>query len=140
MIRDYLKKERPWYANVPKNYLAQIVAADTTNFVTVLTAPADGLLVDTLQVSNDDTVARTIQFGINKGSGAIAIGQPISVTNAAQFDFLDGVRIVGLPINNQGKRFIRLEAGEILVARAGATVAANQVRIFASGVQFEPEA
>lgn len=135
-----LNKEKTYFANMPRNYFAQIVAADTTNWVTVLTAPADGLLVDMLNVANDDTVARTVQFGVQRGSTNNAIGQPISVTNALQFDFLDGVRIVGLPINNQGKRFIRLEQGDILRVRAGATVAANQIRISVSGVQFEPEA
>jgi hypothetical protein len=58
---------------------------------------------------------------IYRGTTVIPLGLvnvPLSSgnTNAARFnvDFLDGINIVGLPIDNTGKRYIPLMANDIL--------------------------
>jgi len=54
-MRDFLKKERPWFANVVKTAFGEIANAQggsaidsQSNYVDLITAGGDGLLVDAI--------------------------------------------------------------------------------------------
>ena len=122
----------PRVANVPNGGVALIAASSNTvtigvntNGATAYTAGSAGGRVMSLTAVTDDTVTVNVFVWILRSSTVIPIGLvnvPLSSgnTNAARFnvDFLDGINIVGLPIDNTGKRYIPLLAGDVL--RVGA--------------------
>jgi len=122
----------PKVANVPNSGVGLIQASSNTvtigvntNGASAYTAGASGGRVMSLTGVTDDTVTVNVFVWILRGSTVVPIGLvnvPLSSGNtfAARFnvDFLDGVNIVGLPIDNTGKRYIPLLAGDIL--RVGA--------------------
>jgi hypothetical protein len=149
-----LLKNDPWFANKPERGFASIVTADgaaalDTNSAAwkeILTAPADGLLVDSLIVASNDSAARVLAVAVKVGSTINLIGcvsiPANSGTNGtvAAVDLLANTILLGLPISAQGKRFIRLKPTEILVVgTTSAVTAALSVRVSASGVSFVPE-
>jgi hypothetical protein len=122
----------PKVANVPNGGVALIAASSNTvtigvntNGASVYTAGSSGGRVMSLTAVTDDTVTVNVFVWILRSSTVIPIGLvnvPLSSgnTNAARFnvDFLDGINIVGLPLDNTGKRYIPLLAGDVL--RVGA--------------------
>lgn len=123
----------PKVANVPNGGVGRIQASSNTvtlgtdtNGVNVYTAAATyGGRVESLSAVTDDTVTVNVFVWILRGSTVIPLGLvnvPLSSgnTNAARFniDFLDGANILGLPIDNNGKRYIPLMGGDVL--RVGA--------------------
>ena len=122
----------PKVANVPNGSVALIAASSNTvtigvntNGSTCYTAGAAGGRCMSLTMVTDDTVTVNVFVWILRGATVIPIGLvnvPLSSgnTNAARFnvDFLDGVNITGLPLDNTGKRYIPLLAGDVL--RVGA--------------------
>lgn len=125
-------KNIPVVANVPNGGVALIAASantvtlgSNTNGETAYTAGTAGGRVMSLTAVTDDTVTVNVFVWILRGATVIPIALvnvPLSSgnTNAARFnvDFLDGVNIVGLPLDNTGKRYIPLLAGDVL--RVGA--------------------
>ena len=125
-------KNIPVVANVPNGGVALIAASSNTvtlgtatNGATAYTAGTAGGRVMSLTAVTDDTVTVNVFVWILRGATVIPIALvnvPLSSgnTNAARFnvDFLDGVNIVGLPLDNTGKRYIPLLAGDVL--RVGA--------------------
>lgn len=121
-------KNIPVVANVPNGGVALIAASSNTvtlgsntNGATAYTAGTAGGRVMSLTAVTDDTVTVNVFVYIYRGSTVIPLGLvnvPLSSgnTNAACFnvDFLDGINIVGLPIDNTGKRYIPLMANDIL--------------------------
>jgi hypothetical protein len=78
-----------------------------------------------LTAVTDDTVTVNVFVWILRGATVIPIGMvnvPLSSGNtfAARYNvnFLDGVNIVGLPVDNQGNRYIPLKGADVL--RVGA--------------------
>jgi hypothetical protein len=118
----------PRVANIPNGGVALITGVSNitvlgvaTNGATAYTAGTSGGRVTSLTAVTDDTVTINVFVYIYRGSTVIPIGLvnvPLSSgnTNAARFnvDFLDGINIVGLPIDNTGKRYIPLMANDIL--------------------------
>lgn len=118
----------PRVANIPNGGVALITGVSNitvlgvaTNGATAYTAGTSGGRVTSLTAVTDDTVTINVFVYIDRGSTVIPIGLvnvPLSSgnTNAARFnvDFLDGINIVGLPIDNTGKRYIPLMANDIL--------------------------
>lgn len=118
----------PRVANVPNGGVALIAASSNsvtlgsnTNGATAYTAGTAGGRVMSLTAVTDDTVTVNVFVYIYRGSTVIPLGLvnvPLSSgnTNAARFnvDFLDSVNILGLPIDNTGKRYIPLMAGDVL--------------------------
>lgn len=125
-------KNIPVVANVPNGGVALIAASSNTvtlgndtNGATAYTAGTAGGRVMSLTAVTDDTVTVNVFVWILRGATVIPIALvnvPLSSgnTNAARFnvDFLDGVNILGLPLDNTGKRYIPLLAGDVL--RVGA--------------------
>jgi hypothetical protein len=118
----------PRVANIPNGGVALITGVSNitvlgvaTNGATAYTAGTAGGRVMSLTAVTDDTVTVNVFVYIYRGTTVIPLGLvnvPLSSgnTNAARFnvDFLDGINIVGLPIDNTGKRYIPLMANDIL--------------------------
>ena len=131
-------KNIPVVANVPNGGVALIAASSNTvtlgsntNGATAYTAGTAGGRVMSLTAVTDDTVTVNVFVYIYRGTTVIPLGLvnvPLSSgnTNAARFnvDFLDGINIVGLPIDNTGKRYIPLMPNDVLKVGAGANLTA----------------
>lgn len=143
----------PKVANVLNGGIALIAASANTvtlgsvaNAATAYTAGAHGGRVHSLTAVTDDTVTVNVFVLIDRGGVAIPLGLvnvPLSSgnTNAAKFnvDFLDGINIVGLPIDNTGKRYIPLMPNDILKVGALANLtAAKTCWVQASGADYQP--
>jgi hypothetical protein len=143
----------PKVANIPNGGVALIAASantvtlgSNTNGASAYTAAAThGGRVEALTAVTDDTVTVNVFVWILRGATVIPLGLvnvPLSSgnTNAARFavDFLDGVNIPGLPIDNNGKRYIPLMGGDILRVGALANLtAAKTVWVHASGSDYQ---
>lgn len=142
----------PKVANVPNGGVALIAASantvtlgSNTNGATIYTAGSSGGRVESLTAVTDDTVTVNVFIYIFRGSTVIPLGLvnvPLSSgnTNAARFnvDFLDGVNIVGLPIDNNTKRYIPLMAGDVLKCGALANLtAAKTCWVQAQGSDYQ---
>jgi hypothetical protein len=96
-----------------------------TNGVTIETAGTYGTRIISLIASTDDASLspNVFLYILRGGSTVVPIGLvnvPISAgnTNAARFvtDFLNGTNIPGLPLDNTGRQYIPLVAGDVLRA------------------------
>jgi len=139
-------------ANVPNGGVALISASSNTvtlgsdtNGVACYTAGSSGGRIMSLTAVTDDTVTVNVFVYIYRGSTVIPLGLvnvPLSSgnTNAARFnvDFLDGINIVGLPIDNTGKRYIPLLAGDVLKVGALANLTSGKTCwVHASGNDYQ---
>ena len=152
-MADLSDGQIPIVANVPNGGVAVITAGGAvvtlgsdTNGVICYTAGAQGGRVLSLTGVTDDTVTSNIFVYIKRSSTVIPLGLvniPLSSgnTNAARFnvDFLDGVNIVGLPVDNTGKRYIPLMPNDQLkVGSLAALTAAKSAWISAHGADYQP--
>jgi hypothetical protein len=94
------------------------------NGVTIETAGSYGTRIISLIASTDDTVTVNVFLYILRGGSTVVpiglVNVPLSAgnTNAARFvtDFLNGTNIPGLPLDNTGRQYIPLVAGDVLRA------------------------
>jgi hypothetical protein len=95
-----------------------------TNGTTIETAGTYGTRVIALTATTNDTVAVNVFLYILRGGSTVVpiglVNVPISSGNtfAARFavDFLNGTNIPGLPLDNTGRQYIPLLAGDVLRA------------------------
>lgn len=143
----------PKVANVPNGGLAVITASantvtlgSDTNGLACYTANATyGGRVYALTAVTDDTVAVTVFVYILRGATVVPlglVGVPLSSgnTNGAKVnvDFLDGSVIVGLPLDNTGKRYIPMMPGDILKVGALANLtSAKKCYVQAMGSDYQ---
>lgn len=142
----------PKVANVPNGGVGVIAASantvtlgSNTNGAACYTAGTAGGRVMSLTAVTDDTVTVNVFVYIYRGTTVIPLGLvnvPLSSgnTNAAKYnvDFLDGVNIVGLPIDNTGKRYIPLLPNDVLKVGALANLtAAKTCWVQASGNDYQ---
>ena len=141
----------PVLANVPNSGVA--VLSGTTvgalgsngSGTTIYTAGSLGGRVYSLMGFTNDTVTINVWVYILRGSTVIPVGLvniPLSAgnTNAARFntDFLDGINILGLPLDNTGKRYIPLQGSDVLRASTLANLtAARAAWIVAHGADYQ---
>jgi hypothetical protein len=137
-MADLSAGQVPLVANVPNGGVALIAASSNTvtlgsntNGATIYTAGTKGGRVMSLTAVTDDTVTVNVFVYIYRSTTVIPLGLvnvPLSSgnTNAARFnvDFLDGVNILGLPIDNAGKRYIPLMPNDVLKCGALANLTA----------------
>jgi hypothetical protein len=128
----------PYVANVPNGGVGVIAASSNTvtlgsntNGATIYTAGTKGGRVYSLTAVTDDTVTVNVFIYIYRSTTVIPLGLvnvPLSSgnTNAARFNvnFLDGVNILGLPIDNAGNRYIPLMPNDVLKCGALANLTA----------------
>jgi len=151
-MADLSAGQIPKVANVPNGGVGLIAASSNTvtlgsntNAATVYTAGASGGRIETLSAVTDDTVTVDVYVFIYRSTTVIPLGLvnvPLSSgnTNAAKYnvDFLDGIAITGLPIDNNGKRYIPLMAGDILKVGAKANLtSAKTVWVQAQGSDYQ---
>jgi len=137
----------PMFAQTIANGYTKIVTADSTNYKTLLTAGANGSLVDLITVTSTDTSSRDLQFCITI-SGTDYIFCTVSVSansgntsSVGLVSIFDSPRLgltLGLPLlDSNGNKLLRLGNGEVLKVKAVATVtAAREISVRASGVNL----
>lgn len=116
-----------------------------TNGVTGYTAGSQGGRVIALMASTNDTITVNVFVYIYRGTTVIPIGLvniPLSSgnTNAARFpvDFLNGTNLPGLPLDNTGRQYIPLLAGDVLKFTTLANLTgSNSAWISISGVDYQ---
>ena len=104
-----------------------------TNGTTIETAGTYGTRVISLTgVTNDTVTVNVFLYILRGGSTVVPIGLvniPVSSGNtfAARFavDFLNGTNIPGLPLDNTGRQYIPLLAGDVLRATTLANLTAS---------------
>lgn len=139
-------------ANVPNGGVGVIAGSSNTvtlgsntNGATAYIAGSSGGRVMSLTAVTDDTVTINVFVYIYRGTTVIPLGLvnvPLSSgnTNAAKYnvDFLDGVNILGLPIDNTGKRYIPLMPNDVLKVGALANLtSAKTCWVHASGNDYQ---
>lgn len=130
-MADLTAGEIPKYSNVPNGGVALIAASSNTvaigvdtNGASCYTAGSSGGRVYALLASTNDTVTVNVFVWILRGSTVIPLGLvnvPLSsgnVTAVANVTFLNGTVLAGLPYDNQGNKYIPLNANDVL--RVGA--------------------
>jgi hypothetical protein len=118
----------PVYGITPKTSVGNLNAATagsmgtTTNAVTVVTAGTNGCIIDSLVANTTDTAAVNLFVSIvdSAGTGVRPLGiinVPLNSGNAANVlnvDVLNSTVLVGMTVDQNGKRIIRLGASETL--------------------------
>jgi len=115
-----------------------------TNGVTCFTAGAYGSIIESLVISTDDTAAVNVWFYIYRGTTVIPLGivnTPLrsgDLGTVANVDALagSGISLIGLPVNAQGKRFISLEASDVLKFTVLATMTAAK-SLYVTAIGFD---
>jgi hypothetical protein len=105
-----------------------------TNGTTIETAGTYGSRVISLTGTTDDTVTINVFIYILRGGSTVIplglVNVPVSSGNtfAARFavDFLNGTNIPGLPLDNTGRQYIPLLAGDVLRATTLANLSATR--------------
>lgn len=110
---------------------AQILQADGAALKLLYTASADDAIVKALTVTSTDSVSRVVQVVIEDAAGNQrilgAVNVPVgSGTNgtAAAVDLLNAVMMPGLPMDQNGKRVLPLEAGYKVKVKSIAAITA----------------
>lgn len=117
----------PKVANVPNGGVAVLTGTtigtlgSNTNGVTGYTAGSQGGRIMSLTATTDDATTVNVFVYIYRGTTVIPVGLvnvPLSSGNTftARFavDFLNGVNIPGLPIDNTGRQYIPLMPNDVL--------------------------
>ncbi|MCI4436641.1 MAG: hypothetical protein JHC33_07510 [Ignisphaera sp.] len=140
----------PVLANVPNSGVAVITGTtigtlgSDTNGVVVYTAGSLGGRIYSLTAVTSSTVIVNTYVYILRGSTVIPLGLvsiPLSSGNtlAVKFnvDYLDGVNILGLPLDNTGKRYIPLQGGDKLKLTTIINIAAGSAWVTAHGADYQ---
>jgi hypothetical protein len=129
------------FPQAPMKGLVQIVNADSTGKKTACTAGANGSKVTGLNVCSDDTSNRTLQVFITRSATDYLIGTAVITTLAGTdgstlpIDVLS--LIPGLPVDNDGQRYLFLQSGDTLrVAITSAVTAAKTVHVATEAADF----
>jgi hypothetical protein len=110
-------------ANTTSGLLWTPSASTTTNLVSLFTAGTNGSRVTSIVFATTDSAANNVFLILNGGGGAgtlSIVGQvnvPLTSGTAGSIlavDALLSTVTVGLPTDNNGKKFIHMEAGDIL--------------------------
>lgn len=107
--------------SIATNSTAGALGSDSTGTVaTIYTAGTNGSRITALLLSQNDTAANNIFIYIKSGSNVWPIGEVQvalsagATTNTPNVDGLNSSTVVGLPIDNNGKRYIHLPASAVL--------------------------
>jgi hypothetical protein len=113
-----------------------VSGSTTTNLVSLLTASGNGCRVTSMIFSTTDSAAVNafIVLNGNGGAGTLSVvGQvniPLTSGTVASVLAVDGLNpsvTVGLPIDNNGKRFIHMETGDVLYIGVVATMTSGKI-------------
>jgi len=122
------------YPQTIQSWAVQILPADTTTLKTLVTAGANGSIVDSINVSNTDSaVAYTLQVFVNDGTTSHLLGSvniPLSAGNttaAPGIDILRSGQLPGVPVDSNGNYIIVLKGTYTLKVAVTVTVTAAKV-------------
>lgn len=129
------------FPQTPKRGMVQIVPADTTTKKTLVTAGANGSKVVSITAASDDSSNKTFSIYVTRSATDYLLGTVTVPTlsgtdgSAPSVDLLGGGttnQIPGLPIDNDGQRYILLENGDVLKVAALVTLTAAKTAHFHS--------
>jgi hypothetical protein len=139
----------PILANVLNSGVAVLTGA-TTSTVGVdtfgfpaYTAGTLGGRVYSVMVSSTATASNIFTYILRNGTTVVPLGlTPVAanagnVTGTRNIDFLDGVNIAGLPLDNTGKRYIPMMPNDVLKFSALASLAAARVFVTCHGADYQ---
>jgi hypothetical protein len=140
----------PVLANVPNSGVGVVTGTtigalgSDTNGVLVYTAGSLGGRVYALTGVTNSTVTVNTFVYILRGSTVIPVGLvniPLSSGNTLavryNVDYLDGVNILGLPLDNTGKRYIPLQGGDKLKVSTLINIASGSAWVSAHGADYQ---
>lgn len=144
--------QKPKYATKTNNGSCSFTNADTagvpfvyTNYKTVFTADATfGSIVDSISIVSDDTANKIIHLAVYGGgvlrhllSITVTLGAGTNATTTA-IDVLSLSNAFFLPSGANGKKYLRLNAGELLVASIAVIPNVGKtVEIISRGLDYE---
>lgn len=109
-------------AKQPRKGLVQIANGDGTGNKTVIAAGANGSKVASLMAASTDTSARDVQVSLVRGGTTYPLGVtnvPITAGTIAATPPVNLLAaIAGLPVDNDGQKYLFLESGDTLVVSA----------------------
>ena len=139
----------PILANVLNSGVAVLTGA-TTSTVGVdtfgfpaYTAGTLGGRVYSVMVSSTAAASNIFTYILRDGTTVVPLGlTPVAanagnVTGTRNIDFLDGVNIAGLPLDNTGKRYIPMMPNDVLKFSALASLAAARVFVTCHGADYQ---
>lgn len=118
------------FVQTPKITPKSILPADTTAKVTICTAGGDGSKVVGITVTSTDTGSRILQIFLTRSATSYLLASFIIPTlsgtdgAAAVFNAMNPTLWPGLPIDNDGQRYLFLVSGDTLQAAVTVTVTA----------------
>jgi len=145
-----LESQKATYASKPLSGVGVLTGTSIgtlgsdTNGVTIFTADTKGGRVTSLLGSTDDTVTVNVFLYILKSSTVIPLGLvniPLSSGNtAAAATMVDMLATIpGLPLDNQGKRYISLGPNDVLKCTSLANLSSTKkAYISAQGFNVDP--
>lgn len=133
----------PIFPQTVKNYVAQILPADTTTVKTLVTGAANGTKIEALTIASTDTAARDVVLVLTVSAvvyilATIAIPANSGNTNALPaIDVLRSAQIPGLSFDSNGNKMLYVASGAVLGIKAATTVtAAKEIDVYAYGGDF----
>lgn len=132
----------PVCVQTPKLGLQQILNANGTALLTVVTGGTNGTKVTSLTLTSSDTSQRIIQVWVTRSGTSYLLG---SVTVAASSGFdgatsvvsvLSSTLIPGLPVDNDGQPYLLLMSGDTLQIGSTTTVTSGKI-IYATAVEAD---
>ncbi len=127
------------FVQTPKITPITIVNGTGTGTVTAFTAGSNGAKVVAVLANSNDTVARIVTLSLTRSATAYTIGSysvpAVSGTDGvtAGVDLLNGgpaTLIPGLPVDNDGQKYIFMESGDTLTVAATTTITSGKTITF----------
>lgn len=118
------------------------LGSDTGGFPAYTAGTLGGRVYSVMGSSNSTAVTNIFTY-ILRGTTVIPLGLvPVAinagnVTGTRNIDFLDGVNIAGLPIDNTGKRYIPLQPNDVLKFSPLASLTTFRVIISCHGADYQ---
>ena len=133
----------PIFPQTVKNYVAQILPADTTTKKTLVTGATNGTKIESICVASTDTAARDVQLWMTISAvdyllATIAIAINSGNTNAVPtVDIMRHAQWPGLSYDSSGNKILYVGSGSVLKIAALSTVtAAKEIDVLAIGGDF----
>jgi hypothetical protein len=120
----------PVFVQTPKNTQITILPADASTQKTLVTAGANGTKVVAIQFTSTDTSARVVNVNITRSAVTVLVGAvnlPTLCGTDGVTPAVDGMGVTlnpGLPIDNDGQKYVFLQSGDTLQINSQTTVTA----------------
>jgi hypothetical protein len=127
----------PIFVGAVKSPMAQILPADASNLVVLWTPGASGSKITALGISSTDTSDRDVAFYVTRGGVdylLFTLKVPLNSGNTNAIPAVDALASSMGPwvrIDQDGSKYLNLESGAVLKAKALTTVTAAKALQFA---------